>query len=136
MKHQKDNLRLKILLHLLLNRTLKGRHRLTVALQFHLHKWNEVRGGVAGVAANYLVSFSLCSTAPHLCFKFRPWALKNSNLLFIGLIVKDVGGFKCLRSLPKANSVITELPDGVAAFSQVVCLFDKSFPNFLPLSSL
>lgn len=50
---------------------------LTAAFQFRLHKWDEVRGGVAGVAANSIRSFFwLCFTVP-LILNSKCGHLKN-----------------------------------------------------------
>lgn len=84
LKHQKENLRLVILLHLLpppppssLFKKETVSNTLTAAFQFRLHKWDEVRGGVAGVAANSIRSFFwLCSMVP-LILNSKCGHLKN-----------------------------------------------------------
>ena len=75
--------------------------------------WSTRRGG-GRRRKLYSVLFWLCSTVP-LILNSKCGHLKNPNLLFIGLIVKHVGG-KCLRSLPKRHLVITKLRDRVARF--------------------
>ena len=75
--------------------------------------WSTRRGGRSRRKL-YSVLFWLCSTVP-LILNSKCGHLKHPNLLFIGLIVKHVGG-KCLRSLPKRHLVITKPRDRVAGF--------------------
>lgn len=66
------------------------------ALQCCLRGW----GAVTGVATlGLLVRFWASLHIPN--FKIPTAGTQSSNLLFIGLIVKDVGGSKCLLSPPK-----------------------------------
>lgn len=110
LKHQKDNSRLKILLHLLPLRTLKDRDRLTVAFRFRLHKWNEVRRGVAGVATNSIWSFlalfhgttsllTLNSKCGHLKLKsFIHWSDCETRRWFEVLTVTSQTAFSDYRA--------------------------------------